>query len=293
MGKVNYLITLTDINERKHSQKALSSLNEQLVHAEKLASIGQLSAGIAHEINNPVGYIRSNLDVLNDYCKTLVVYIELAKDSNERVKAKNYFESEDLGFIIEDIDPLITSTLEGVSRVSKIIKDLGNYAHPDEKLPETISIDELIEKSLTLVANELKYKVEITKKLEAGVYVAGFPQKLLQVFINMLVNASHAIETKGTICISSRLIEQEVNIRFEDDGSGISQENLKSIFDPFFTTKPVGKGTGLGLHIVRSIIEDHHGRIEVSSKLNQGSVFDIYLPMHHIEVMRESLAARQ
>jgi signal transduction histidine kinase len=108
----------------------------------------------------------------------------------------------------------------------------------------------------------------------------------------MLVNASHAIEAKGNICISSQLIEQEVNIRFEDDGSGISQENLKSIFDPFFTTKPVGKGTGLGLHIVRSIIEDHHGRIEVSSKLNQGSVFDIYLPMHHIEVMREALAAR-
>lgn len=293
MGKVNYLITLTDINERKHSQKALSSLNEQLVHAEKLASIGELSAGIAHEINNPVGYIRSNVDVLNDYCKTLVTYIELAKDSNERVKAKNYFESEDLDFIIKDIDPLITSTLEGVSRVSKIIKDLGNYAHPDEKLPETISIDELIEKSLTLVANELKYKVEITKKLEAGVYVAGFPQKLLQVFINMLVNASHAIESKGNICISSQLIEQEVNIRFEDDGSGISQENLKSIFDPFFTTKPIGKGTGLGLHIVRSIIEDHHGRIEVSSKLNQGSVFDIYLPMHHIEVMREALEDKQ
>ena len=292
MGTVNYLIILTDINERKHSQKALSSLNEQLVHAEKLASIGQLSAGIAHEINNPIGYIRSNLDVLNDYCETLVVYIELAKDSNERVKAKNFFDSEDLDFIIEDIDPLITSTLEGVSRVSKIIKDLGNYAHSDEKLPEPISIDELIEKSLTLVANELKYKVQITKKLEAGVYIAGFPQKLLQVFINMLVNASHAIETKGNICISSQLIDKEVNIRFEDDGSGISQDNLKSIFDPFFTTKPVGKGTGLGLHIVRSIIENHHGRIEVSSKLYQGSVFDIYLPMHHIEIMREELTLK-
>ncbi len=292
MGKVNYLITLNDINERKHSQKALSSLNEQLVHAEKLASIGQLSAGIAHEINNPVGYIRSNLDVLNDYCKTLLVYIELAKDSNKRVKAKAFFESEDLGFIVEDIEPLITSTLEGVARVSKIIKDLGNYAHADEKLPEPISIDELIEKSLTLVANELKYKVNITKKLEAGVFVAGFPQKLLQVFINMLVNASHAIEVKGNICISSQLIEHEVNIRFEDDGSGISQDNLKSIFDPFFTTKPVGKGTGLGLHIVRSIIEDHHGRIEVSSKLYQGSIFDIYLPMHHIEVIREAITAK-
>lgn len=281
---VNYLITLIDINERKHSQKALSSLNEQLINAEKLASIGQLSAGIAHEINNPVGYISSNLDVLNDYFTPLMSYIELTRNPDEISAAQTLYQQEDLGFILDDIQPLITSTLEGAARVSKIIKDLGNYAHVDDKTPETISIDELIEKSLTLVANELKYKVEITKRLEANVNVVGFPQKLLQVFINMLVNASHAIETKGNISILSRIVKQEVNIRFEDNGSGISQENLKSIFNPFFTTKPVGKGTGLGLHIVRAIIEEHHGRIDVSSKIGQGSQFSIYLPIHHIEL---------
>ena len=293
MGAVNYLITLIDINERKHSQKALSSLNEQLINAEKLASIGQLSAGIAHEINNPVGYIRSNMDVLDDYFKTLVTYIELTRDIDKKSMAQAFYQQEDLDFILEDIDPLITSTLEGAARVSKIIKDLGNYAHIDDKIPETISIDELIDKSLTLVANELKYKVEITKHLEANIDIVGFPQKLLQVFINMLVNASHAIETKGNIGISSRIEQQEVNIRFEDDGSGISQENLKSIFDPFFTTKPVGKGTGLGLHIVRSIIEDHNGHIEVSSKIGQGSQFDIYLPIHHVELAERELSVNK
>ena len=286
MGEVNYLITLNDINERKHSQKALSSLNEQLINAEKLASIGQLSAGIAHEINNPVGYIRSNLDVLNDYFKPLVTYIQLSRKSKETIAAQEFYQQEDLGFVLDDIEPLIASTLEGAARVSKIIKDLGNYAHIDDKLPEAISIDELIEKSLTLVANELKYKVEITKRLEANANVIGFPQKLLQVFINMLVNASHAIETKGSICISSRIVKQEVNVCFADDGAGIPQKHLKSIFDPFFTTKPVGKGTGLGLHIVRLIIEDHHGRIDVSSKVGQGSQFNIYLPISHTELIK-------
>ncbi|WP_197411247.1 PAS domain-containing sensor histidine kinase [Colwellia sp. TT2012] len=298
MGAVNYLITLNDINERKHSQKALSSLNEQLIQAEKLASIGQLSAGIAHEINNPVGYIRSNLDVLNDYFKPLLAYIaltnvDLTKNSANKKAAQELYQQEDLDFILKDIEPLIASTLEGAARVSKIITDLGNYAHIDEKLPEAIAIDELIEKSLTLVANELKYKVEISKDLAANVNVIGFPQKLLQVFINILVNASHAIETKGCICISSHVVQQEINVRFEDDGAGISQENLKNIFDPFFTTKPVGKGTGLGLHIVRSIIEDHHGRIEVSSKVGQGSQFDIFLPIHYDELSARKLSVKQ
>ena len=287
-GEINYLITLIDINERKHSQKALSSLNEQLVHAEKLASIGQLSAGIAHEINNPVGFIRSNLDVLDDYLKALAEYIELAKQTDKQHEARVFYKKEDLDFVLEDIKPLISSTLEGAARVSKIIKDLGSYAHVDEKLPEEILIDELIEKSLTLVANELKYKVEITKHLEANVNVAGFPQKLLQVFINMLVNASHAIESKGCICISSTLEQDQVRIRFEDNGSGIAKDDLKNIFDPFFTTKPVGKGTGLGLHIVRSIIEEHGGHIDVSSIVGKGSIFTIYLPTQKATELKES-----
>ncbi len=278
---VNYLITISDINERKHSQKALSALNQQLVNAEKLASIGQLSAGIAHEINNPIGFIRSNLDILSDYIKPIISYISMVKNGLQETAYQTLYQTEDLDYVIKDIEPLIGATLEGAARVSKIIKDLGIYAHTDETNPEPIFIDELIDKSLTLVANELKYKVEIIKSLEAKVIVIGFPQKLLQVFINMLVNASHAIESKGRISIKSGIYQDEVNISFEDNGSGIAQENLTHIFDPFFTTKPVGKGTGLGLHIVRTIIDEHHGRIDVSSIKGKGSKFDIYLPIHH------------
>jgi len=277
----SYLLTISDINERKHSQRALTALSEQLINAEKLASIGQLSAGIAHEINNPVGYIRSNLEVLNDYFTPMLAYINLINTSDESNAAKILYEEEDLDSVVEDVEPLITSTLEGIGRVSKIIKDLGNYAHVDDKEKETIFIDEVIEKSLTLVANELKYKVDITKCLDARVEVLAFPQKILQVFINMLVNASHAIESQGRISISSFAYQGEVKISFEDNGSGIANEHLKNIFNPFFTTKPVGKGTGLGLHIVRSIIEDHAGRIDVFSEEGKGSKFDIYLPVYN------------
>jgi signal transduction histidine kinase len=280
---VSYLLTITDINERKHSQKALSALNQQLVNAEKLASIGQLSAGIAHEINNPVGYIRSNLDMLADYIKPLISYIAIVNTAEQKESAKALYHEEDLDYILNDIEPLIASSLEGIMRISKIISDLGNYAHVGNKEPELISIDKLLEQSLTLAANELKYKISIDKCLDANVDVMGFPQKLLQVFINMLVNASHAITSNGHISIRSYIEHDEVNISFEDNGSGISQAHLKNIFDPFFTTKPIGKGTGLGLHIVRSIIDDHNGRIDVSSIIDKGSKFNIYLPIHKEE----------
>jgi len=277
---VSYLLTITDINERKHSQKALSSLNQQLINAEKLASIGQLSAGIAHEINNPLGYIHSNLDILTDYIKSLISYIVIVNTAEQQELAKALYQEENLDYIINDIEPLIASSLEGTMRISNIVKDLGSYAHTDKIEPELICIDKLIEKSLTLVANELKYKVNIVKSLNANASVMGFPQKLLQVFINMLVNASHAIINNGRISINSSIDKDEINITFEDNGSGITQEHLEHIFDPFFTTKPVGKGTGLGLHIVRSIIDNHNGRIDVNSIVDKGSTFNIYLPIH-------------
>ena len=277
---VSYLLTISDINERKHSQKALSALNQQLVNAEKLASIGQLSAGIAHEINNPVGYIDSNLNVLTDYVKSLTAYIKLVNTVEQNGPAKTFYQAHDLDYIVNDIEPLIAASLQGTARINVIIKDLGNYAHVDSENPEPICIDKLIKQSLTLVANELKYKVKIVTCLNAEVNVMGFPQKLLQVFINMLVNASHAIKNSGQISIKSNIVQDEINISFEDNGSGISPADLKNIFDPFFTTKPVGKGTGLGLHIVRSIIDDHNGRIDVSSIIGKGSKFDIYLPIY-------------
>jgi signal transduction histidine kinase len=280
---VSYLITVTDINERKQSKKSLITLNQQLDNIEKLASIAQLSAGIAHEINNPIGYIKSNLGVLEDYIKPLIAYINIVKTSPVEPSAKALYQAEDLDYIISDIESLITSSLEGTLRISTIIKDLGIYAQTNKQTPEPTCIDDLIEQSLTLVTNELKYQVNIVKNLNAKASVMAFPQKLLQVFINMLVNASHAIEETGGIAINSSINQDEVTISFEDNGAGINPEDLNKIFTPFFTTKPVGKGTGLGLHIVRSIIDEHHGRIDVSSIVGQGSTFCIYLPIINVK----------
>jgi PAS domain S-box-containing protein len=277
---ISYLLTISDINERKHSQKALSALSQQLVNAEKLASIGQLSAGIAHEINTPLGYVHTNLEVLTDYIKSLISYINIVKTDELDGPAKTLYQEEDLDHIINDIEPLVASSLDGALKISEIIKSLDHDAHVGNKVVEPIFIDKLIEESLTLVANELKHKVNIIKFLDANVIIMGCPQKLLQVFINMLVNASHSIKNTGQISICSCIDQDEIMISFEDNGAGISPEHLKNIFDPFFTTKPVGKGTGLGLHIVRTIIEAHNGRIDVSSIIDKGSKFNIYLPIH-------------
>ncbi len=279
LGEQHYLLTISDINERKHDQRALSQLHEQLINTEKMASIGQLAAGIAHEINNPVGYIRSNIDILTDYSEQLINYIRLVRDPSKNDEAEAYFLAQDFTFILSDIKPLVESSQEGVARITQIIRDLGNYAHVDEKQTEMLVVDKLLAQSLALVTNELKYKVEIVTDLNASCEIAGFPQKLIQVFINLLVNASHAIEVKGKIWITTLATDNEVKIIIKDNGAGIASSHLNTIFDPFFTTKPVGKGTGLGLHIVRSIIEEHNGHINVTSAVGQGSKFSIYLPL--------------
>jgi len=278
-GENHYLIAISDINGRKHDQLALSQLNQQLLHAEKMASIGQLAAGIAHEINNPVGYIQSNIEILTEYYEIIMAFKSLVIENSPSNEIKKFYQEQDLDYIFNDIEAVIKSCQEGTGRVSKIIKDLGSYAHQDNEKMEPVKIDELINKSLVLVANELKYKVELITQLEASSVIFGYPQKLQQVFINLLVNASHAIESSGKVWITSKLVDSEVNISIKDNGHGISSENMKKLFDPFFTTKPVGKGTGLGLHIVSSILEEHNGHITVSSTLGQGTEFILHLPL--------------
>jgi len=276
-----FLICISDIDDKKKNQKALTVLNDQLIHAEKMASIGLLSAGIAHEINNPIGFINSNIDMLDKNLVSIRKYIDAAKENKQSIFLDDIYKNEDLEYILNDIPDLISSSKEGIGRVINIIKDLGVYSHIANTDKVLVNIDELIEKSLTLVTNELKYKATLTKSLNSRVKILAHPQELLQVFINLFVNASHAIEKEGKIDITSNVVENITIIKIKDNGCGIAEEHLSKLFDPFFTTKPVGTGTGLGLHIVHNIVIEHNGKVKIKSKLGKGTTITIELPVEN------------
>ncbi len=293
--------TLANTLEAKNKklETALNRLEETQAHmlqSEKMASIGQLAAGVAHEINNPTGFVSSNLKTLSDYQDDIAELIgkyhgliehlksEAANDTVPGVIQSNVaeivgFEKDiDVEFLLEDIVDLIGDCREGTDRIKKIVIDLKDFAHPGEEVIQSTDINNGLESTLNVVNNEIKYKATVHKDFGDIPPVKGVPQQLNQVFMNILVNAAQAIEKKGDIHIKTRLVERNVHITIGDTGCGISEENLKKIFDPFFTTKDIGKGTGLGMNIAYNIIQKHQGTIEVRSEIGKGTTFTISLP---------------
>ena len=280
------------IIELEDSQK---KANAQLLQSEKMSSIGQLAAGVAHEINNPTGFVSSNLktltDYLNDLSNLINHYRKLVSDLKENtpgnlpsiIKEKleqiaSLEEEVDIDFILEDIIDLISDCKEGTDRIKKIVIDLKDFAHPGEDKLQTADINLGIETTLNVVWNELKYKTTVHKNLGKLPLIKCYPQQLNQVFMNLFVNGAQAIEKKGEINITTHADNGFVEIRIADTGSGIDRKNLDRIFDPFFTTKDVGKGTGLGLNVAYNIIKKHKGTINVESQLGKGTVFIIRIP---------------
>ena len=275
----------------------LKEAQAHLIQSEKMASIGQLSAGIAHEINNPVGFINSNLNTLKDYVEDIGQFIEDTIETLEGLeeechdneaareaisKIKRQREDVDLDFIMEDISELIAQSLEGTSRVRRIVQDLKQFSHGGQNELEYVDINKCLESTLNIVWNELKYKAEVKKDYGELPLLPCFPQKLNQVFMNLLVNAAQAIEDRGEIRIVTRKVQEPregVEVVIEDTGKGMTPEVMKKIFEPFFTTKPVGKGTGLGLHVSYKIVKAHKGEISVESRPGQGTRFTVFLPM--------------
>ncbi|ARU32945.1 hypothetical protein CAP31_11250 [Sulfuriferula sp. AH1] len=296
LERIELLRALEQSNRSLHAEqlkqqvliKKLESAQGQLLQSEKMASIGQLAAGVAHEINNPIGYVYSNLSTLEKYLEDIFRIMDdyeiaesLISDNDVLSRLQAAKESLDFKFLKEDLPALMNESKEGITRVKKIVQDLKDFSHSDATEEwRFVDILEGINSTLNIVNNEIKYKAEVIKKYDLIPEVECLSSQLNQVFMNLLVNAAHAIEERGVITIRTGRVDDEVWIEVADTGIGIAQENMKRIFDPFFTTKPVGKGTGLGLSLSYGIVQKHHGRIEVQSKVGAGTAFRVCLPIN-------------
>ena len=286
---IDRLAELTRANdELTQLNQTLLRTQEQLVQSEKLASIGQLAAGVAHEINNPVGYLFSNFSSLERYLGDLFRMLE-AYESAEQELAGSPAAARlaalrteiELDYLKEDVPTLMAESREGIVRVRKIVQDLKDFSHVDTRQEwGWADLHKGLDSTLNIVNNEIKYKADVVKEYGSLPEVQCLASELNQVFMNLLVNAAHAIDKpRGTIRIRTGSADGEAWVEVEDDGCGVSAENLTRIFDPFFTTKPVGKGTGLGLSLSYGIVKKHNGRIDVDSEAGRGTRFRVTLPV--------------
>ena len=269
----------------------LAGTQSQLLQSEKMASVGQLAAGVAHEINNPIGYVHSNLTSLTRYLdnifSVLLAYERLEtaipQHAPELVALRTLRDNIELDYVRRDIVDLLAESVEGVTRVEKIVKDLKDFSHVDEAEWQDADIHEAIDSTLNVVWHELKYKGELVKEYGDLPRIQCLPFQLKQVIMNLLVNAAHAIDQRGTIRIRTHAEDDSVLVSVSDTGKGIEPHHLNRIFEPFFTTKPVGVGTGLGLSVSYSIVQKHNGSIDVASEPGKGTTFTIRLPIVHGE----------
>lgn len=267
--------------------KRLEEAHNQLLQSEKLASIGQLAAGVAHEINNPIGFVSSNLGTLREYIASLLKAVDsfeaeepqLSSEAQQRLAAMR--RSIDLAYLRQDAVNLIEESADGIRRVRQIVQDLKDFSHVDEAQWVWTDLRKGLDSTLNIVNNEIKYVADVVKDYGAIPEIQCLASQLNQVFLNMLVNASHAIGgTRGTITVrTGRVDDQQVFVEIADNGCGMAPQVVNRIFDPFFTTKPVGVGTGLGLSLAYGIVNKHGGRIDVSSTVGVGTTFRITLPV--------------
>lgn len=247
---------------------------------EKLASVGQLAAGVAHEINNPTGFIACNLGTMKKYVARLMEYVAASAANPAPEELLQLRQKLRIDFIAKDIGALVDESLEGTERVKEIVRNLKSFSRVDEAQCKEANVNDCLENTIKVVWNELKYKARVVKELGELPPIKCYPQQLNQVFMNLLVNAVQAIEKEGEIRIRTWQEGDHVFVAVSDTGQGIPAENVNKLFEPFFTTKEVGKGTGLGLSISHEIVQKHHGRIEVQSEVGKGTTFTVILPCH-------------
>ena len=273
--------------EAKALNQRLAEAQSQLLQSEKMASIGQLAAGVAHEMNNPIGFVYSNLGTLDHYLREIFAIIAAyeaadsgpCRDCRQLESARQLKQEKDFDFLRSDIVQLLAESRDGLERVAKIARDLKDFSRAGEAESQWADLHQGLDSTLNIVWNELKYKCTVHKEYGELPLVWCEPSQINQVFMNLLVNAAQAIPKKGDIWLRTGRRGDEVFVAVSDSGCGIAPEYLHRLFEPFFTTKPVGKGTGLGLSLAYSIVQKHQGRLEVESEPGRGSTFTVWLPI--------------
>lgn len=279
-----------DITDLRQTEASLRQMQSQLMQNEKMASIGQLAAGVAHEINNPIGFIGSNLKTLGNYIDKYDCYIRILEDGvrghTDETLPEQFVDARKkmkLDYVMRDINVLLEECNEGIERVKRIVSDLGTFSRADVSERMKANLNECLESAINIVINEIKYSAELKRDYADLPAVSCNVQQVSQVFMNLLINAAHAIQDRGEevgeIAVTSWSDGASAFVSVSDNGCGIPEERLSKIFDAFYTTRDVGKGTGLGLSISDEIIRKHGGEITVSSEPGAGSTFTVRLPV--------------
>ncbi|WP_291991499.1 PAS domain S-box protein [Candidatus Accumulibacter sp. ACC003] len=285
-GALTHLVgAYTDLTKHKKHQEELAAAHTQLLHAEKMAAIGQLAAGVAHEVNNPLGFVLSNLEMLGEYTMKLLRLVDAYEEDSSRSSEGAARIEEIKGEIAyaalrKDVMALLGESREGLERVRRIVLDLRDFSRPGDSNWQWCDLHQGLESTLNIVWNEIKYKSKVDKRYGKLPEIYCIPPQINQVLMNLLVNAAQAIEGYGRITISTACDAETVWIEIHNTGQGIAPEDLPHVFEPFFTTKPVGQGTGLGLSLSFGIVQRHHGRIEVRSDVAEGCCFRVTLPIN-------------
>lgn len=258
----------------KSTVKTLRSTQKQLVHAEKMASLGTLSAGVAHEINNPLSYLASNLETLNTYVDEIETF------ATHQGVAPFVQQNSKISYVLDDLPDLLFACVDATKRISNIVSGLNSFSRKNDENLSPLDISSPIEAAVAITHNELKYKHQVQLDFNhQGALVSGNKGQLQQVFTNFLINAAHAMPEGGNVSISTLVIEGNLQIKISDQGIGMEEKVLARIFEPFFTTKAENEGTGLGLSITYAILTAHNAVVEVDSTKNKGTTFSIMMPL--------------
>jgi len=273
--------------EFERLETELAQRGNELMHSERLASLGTLAAGVAHEINNPLAYIKSNLmsleGFLNPMVRTVTSLLKIEAQAEHQIEnliaLGLEYDAEELGFILEDLDDILADLRDGSERIVTIVSGLRQFSHPSRNAMVETDLNDAVSVAVELSRNAFKYHAELTTELSDIPAVKANSAEITQVLVNLIVNASQAIKESGRITVGSRVDGDAVELWVADTGEGMASELVDKIFTPFFTTKPVGEGTGLGLAISQRIMAEHQGSISVESAPGAGTCFRLRFPL--------------